>query len=171
MIAAMAGDEGAYRRLLAEIATRLRSFARKGLARAGRSTADAEDVVQETLLALHVKRHTWNSAEPLGPWVHGIARHKLIDTLRRRGVAGVVPLDDLEDSLAAPEVNSNLPVSDVLRHANALAPGQRAVVRAIFVDGSTTAEAAQTLGLSEGAVRVQLHRGIKALAALVRAKD
>jgi RNA polymerase sigma-70 factor (ECF subfamily) len=171
MIAAVAGDEGAYRRLLTEIAPRLRSFARNGLARAGRSTADAEDVVQETLLALHIKRHTWNPTEPLGPWVRGIARHKLIDVLRRRGASGAVAIDELADSLAAPEQRSSLPARDVLRHTDALAPGQRAVVRAIFVDGSSTAEAALALGLSEGAVRVQLHRGIKALAALVRAKD
>lgn len=170
MLAAVAGDEGSYRRLLGEIAPRLRAMARQGLARAGRSAADAEDIVQETLIALHVKRHTWKTDEPFGPWVRGIARHKIVDQLRKRG-SGHVPIDDIIESVPAAEENSSLPVRDVLRHVAGLAPGQRAVVSAIFVDSASTAEAAQRLGLSEGAVRVQLHRGLKALATIIRRGD
>src|SRR5436853_548694 len=69
MRAANAGDAMAYRRLLQALAPTLRSAARRRLARAGASESDAEDVVQETLLAIHLKRHTWIEADPIGPWI------------------------------------------------------------------------------------------------------
>src|SRR3972149_1446033 len=85
MRAAKSGDADAYERLWRQIATALRPLVRRGLARAGRSGADIEDVVQEVLLAVHLKRHTWDSTRPIEPWGHAIARHKLVDALCRRG--------------------------------------------------------------------------------------
>src|SRR4051812_43936867 len=101
MRAAMNGDTTAYDRLLSDLALALRAGARRGLARAGRPAEDAEDVVQETLLAIHLKRHTWDPSLPFGPWVRAIARNKLIDALRRRGHRFHVPIEDFEETLAS----------------------------------------------------------------------
>ena len=98
-----AGDAAAYHRLLAQLTPVLRAFAGRGLLRAGASAADAEDIVQETLLALHLKRQTWDENGPLSPWLYAIARHKLIDALRRRGRRIEVSIDDFaEESCRAP---------------------------------------------------------------------
>src|SRR5271170_8102189 len=85
MTAAMAGDEVVYRRLLEDIARAVRAMARGAFARARVGDADIEDAVQETLLAIHLKRHTWDAGQPLAPWAYAIARHKIVDSLRRRG--------------------------------------------------------------------------------------
>ena len=95
------GDDEAYRRLLLVAAAWLRAVVRRGLANAGRSTADSEDVVQEVLLAMHLKRNTWDEAQPIEPWVRAIARHKLVDHLRRRGFHDHLDIDDFAGSLAA----------------------------------------------------------------------
>jgi RNA polymerase sigma-70 factor (ECF subfamily) len=158
------GDAAAYRRLLEALAPVLRAATRRGFARAGKSEADAEDVVQETLLAIHLKRHTWDSTAPLGPWVRAIARNKLIDALRRRGSRIEVPVEDYIDHLPAePEVSSGI-VGDVERRLHELPERQRDVVRAIAVEGVSIADTAARLAVSQGAVRVALHRGLTALA-------
>ena len=87
MRAAIAGDEGVYRRLLEEIGRSVRAMARGAFSRAGVGDADVEDAVQETLLAIHLKRQTWDAGQPLAPWVYAIARHKIVDAMRRRGRA------------------------------------------------------------------------------------
>ena len=84
MRAANRGDAVAYARLLASLTPVLRGLARQSLSRT-RLESDFEDVVQETLLAIHLKRHTWDETRPFGPWVRAIIRHKLIDAARRRG--------------------------------------------------------------------------------------
>src|ERR1700688_4223897 len=86
MRAALAGDEGVYRRLLEEIGLAVRPRARGAFWRARVGDADIEDVVQETLLATHLKRQPWDGVLSLAPWVNAIARHKIIDAMRRRGV-------------------------------------------------------------------------------------
>src|ERR1700679_4330162 len=85
MRAALAGDETVYRRLLEEIGRSDRAMARGAFSRARVGDADVEDVVQETLLAIHLKRNTWDGGLRLAPWVGAIARHKIIDAMRRRG--------------------------------------------------------------------------------------
>lgn len=168
MRAALAGDGAAYDRLLRQMTPALRSLARAGAARAGLGAADAEDVVQETLLAIHLKRQTWDPNQPLGPWVRAIARNKLIDSLRRRRGGPAVPIDDLIEVLPAPEAEAQPPARDVERHVAQLPGRQRDAVRAVAVDGASIAEAAGRLSMSEGAVRVALHRGLNALAAKLR---
>jgi RNA polymerase sigma-70 factor (ECF subfamily) len=170
MRAAHGGDQSAYRRLLADLVAPLRITARRGLQRAGRSIDDAEDIVQDTLLALHQKRHTWDPSQPFGPWIRGIARHKLVDALRRRR-AKEVPLDDLMDSFVAPDPGPDFAMRDLARLAEGLTGGQKAVVLAVAVDGCSGAEAAARLSMSEGAVRVALHRGVTRLAALMRTAE
>src|SRR5262249_1026710 len=103
MRAANAGDAAAYSQLLTGIAPVLRGLILRGLTRAPLGASDAEDSLQETLLATHLKRHPWREDEPLGPWIRAIARNKLVDALRRRGRSGSVPIDDFIEILAAPE--------------------------------------------------------------------
>jgi RNA polymerase sigma-70 factor (ECF subfamily) len=168
MRAANAGDDAAYEKLLRQLAPVLRSAARRGLFQAGMSGADAEDIVQETLLAVHLKRQTWIADAPVGPWIRAIARHKIIDALRRRGRRVDLRLEDFSDVLASPDAEPDLVASDVNRHLDELPAGQRNVVRAIAVEGASIGEAAGRLAMSNGAVRVALHRGLAALAAKFR---
>jgi RNA polymerase sigma-70 factor (ECF subfamily) len=168
MRAGIDGDAQAYRRLLDELARSLRAATRRGFAQAGVALNDVEDVVQETLLAIHLKRHTWNSDQPLGPWVRAIARHKLIDTLRRRGRRIEVPIDVVMDFLVADEPPSDLDRQDAERLVNGLRGRQQVIVRAISIEGQSIREVAERLDMNEGAVRVALHRGLKALAAMHR---
>lgn len=168
MRAAIDGDARAYRQLLDELSHSLRGAIRRGFAQAGAALNDVEDVVQETLLAIHLKRHTWNSDQPLGPWVRAIARHKLIDTLRRRGRRIEVSIDLVMDFLAADDQPSDLDRQDAERLVNGLRGRQQVIVRAISIDGQSIREVAERLNMNEGAVRVALHRGLKSLAAMHR---
>lgn len=168
MLAANAGDQTAYRRLLGLLAAALRATVRRNLVRIGMSQADCEDIVQETLLALHLKRQTWDPSAPLGPWVRAIARNKMIDSIRRRGRAVSVPIDDLIEILPAENAEPDFTRHSIERHLPALPTRQRDVLQVIAVDGGEIAEAARKLSMSEGAVRVALHRGLAALAAKFR---
>ena len=163
MKAAMAGDEIVYRRLLVEVGGSVRSMARAAFARARLGDADVEDAVQETLLAIHLKRHTWDSNQKLGPWVNAIARHKIIDAMRRRGARRAEPIEDVEDFLAAPEEADPHALSDAKKLMEALNPRQRDIVRSISLDGQSIAATASRLGMTEVAVRVALHRALKSL--------
>jgi RNA polymerase sigma-70 factor (ECF subfamily) len=168
MRAAIAGDEVAYRQLLDALSRSIRAATRRGFANVGAPLNDVEDVVQETLLAIHLKRHTWNSDQPLGPWVNAIARHKLIDALRRRGRRIEVPIDLVLDVMAAEEPRSDLDRQDAERLVNGLNGRQKSIVRSISIDGQSIRDVAKRLDMKEGAVRVALHRGLKALAAMHR---
>ena len=164
MRAADGGDDAAYRRLLEALAPVVRGVVRHALLRAGAGTDDAEDVVQETLLAIHLKRHTWDRSAPIGPWINAITRYKTVDALRRRGRRAEQALDDVVATLAAPPAEDGLARRDAER-ALATLPGRtHQVVRSISLDGAGIGETAERLGISEGAVRVALHRGLKALA-------
>lgn len=168
MRAANRGDEDAYRQLLQALATRIHGVARRELARMGRTGDEAEDIVQETLLAIHLKRHTWDERKPLDPWVRAIARHKLIDHLRRKGFRDHAIIDDYADRLVDPvaaEATRQVECRDLL---SCLTDRQREIIQGISVEGRNARELGQRLGLSEGAVRVALHRALKALAAATR---
>lgn len=165
MRAANRGDDGAYRRLLTALVPRVRAAVRAGLARSGRGGADPEDVVQETLLAIHLKRQTWDEAQPLEPWVRAIARHKLIDHLRRNGSRVTLDVNDLADQLAAPRDEQAEAVAESVELMTCLDDRQRAIVTGVSLEGRSAREVGDKLGLSEGAVRVALHRALKAMAA------
>lgn len=164
MLAAMAGDEACYRRFLSDVSQYLRGWAQGSLKRAGRSPAEAEDVVQETLIAIHTKRQTWDQSQPVGPWLHGVARHKLIDALRKRTGHDHLSVDEFADVIPAPSSDGALAQTDVLKMVASLPGKQASIVRAIFVDGHNTADVAGKLAMSDGAVRVALHRALKTLA-------
>ena len=162
------GDDEAYRRLLLRLAAWLRGVVRRGLAAAGRGPGDVEDVVQETLLAMHLKRDTWDESQPLEPWVRAIARYKLVDHLRRRGFHDHLDLDALGETLAAPAGADAGDGIDARRLLDGLPARQRRIVEEISIEGRRSGEVAERLGMSEGAVRVALHRALKTLAALYR---
>ena len=168
MKAAMTGDEGVYRRLLEELGRRVRAMARAAFARARLGDADVEDAVQETLLAIHLKRHTWDPGQKLGPWVSAIARHKIIDAMRRRGARRAEPIEDFEAFLAAPEPEDPHALSDARKLMETLNPRQRDIVQSISLDGQSIAATASRLGMTEVAVRVALHRALKSLGATWR---
>ena len=169
MRAALGGDEAAYRRLLAEIGRAIRPGVRAAFTRSRLGDADIEDVVQETLLAIHLKRQTWDPAEKLSPWVFAIARHKTVDALRRRGVRKAEPIEDFEAVLAAPEPVDPHQRSDVERLMEGLAPRARDIVKSISLEEQSISATATRLGMTEVAVRVALHRALKSLAATWKA--
>ena len=168
MKAAMAGDDSVYRRLLEEIGRSVRAMARAAFARARLGDADVEDAVQETLLAIHLKRHTWDPSQRLGPWVNAIARHKIIDSMRRRGTRRAEPIEDFEEFLAAPAEEDPHNLSDAKKLIETLSPRQRDIVRSISLDGQSIAATAARLSMTEVAVRVALHRALKSLGAAWR---
>ena len=168
MRAGLDGDGAAYGRLLEALVPRLRAFARGGLARTGLGNADVEDVVQEILLAVHVKRGTWMRDAAFLPWLNAIARHKLIDAMRRRGRRGETPIDDvahvLPDDAPAPETAP----AELARLVGRLGGRQGQVVAAISLEEASIKDVARRFAMSEGAVRVTLHRGLRKLASLYR---
>ncbi len=132
---------------------------------------DAEDIVQETLLAIHLKRGSWDVDRPILPWLRAVARHKLIDNLRRRGRRVMVPIEDIMETLVAPEPEDTLSADALDRHLRTLPPGQSQVVRTISLEGLSISETAQKFAMSDGAVRVALHRGLTALARAARQSE
>jgi len=168
MRAANRGDAQAYRGLLRRLAPILRGFARRAFSRYGASTEDVEDIVQETLLAMHLKRHTWVETRPLLPWVRAIALNKLLDHLRRAGRGQEVPMDSFTDVLVADQPAPAASGLDADIAIGKLKGRQRDVVVAISLQGQSAREVAQRLGMTEGAVRVVLHRALRSLARALR---
>jgi RNA polymerase sigma factor (sigma-70 family) len=171
MRAAIGGDTGAYRRLLTSMTPALRMVARRQCARIGLDGGDAEDVVQEALLALHLKRHTWDPERPIIPWIMTITRNKLIDARRRRGNGNALPIEELSDILGTDGSEEQTNRFDMDRMLERLGDRQRDLVRSLSLEGRSVQETAKRLNMTEVAVRVALHRAIKALAALYREND
>lgn len=163
----LAGDETAYRRFLTELADHLRGYMRRRL---GPFADDAEDLVQETLMAVHLKRATYDPGRPFGPWLHAIAHYKLVDGWRRRATHAMeLPLpDDAADLFAAPDYEEGSARRDVLKLLATLPERQRLPIQHTKLDGLSIADTARLTGMSEAAVKVAVHRGLKALGALVR---
>ncbi|OOY29898.1 sigD protein [Thioclava sp. L04-15] len=162
--AANAGDARAYGLFLNAVTPVLRAVVRaRG---AGLPEADCEDVVQEVLLAIHLKRHTWREDEPAAPWCYAIARHKVVDAFRKRGRRIHLPVEDFAEILpAAPETDPT-EQADIETFLGHLEPRAEQLVRAIGLEGKSIAETGDAMDMSEGAVRVMLHRSLKKLAAL-----
>jgi RNA polymerase sigma-70 factor (ECF subfamily) len=168
MRAAISGDSAAYHRLLKAVTPVLRAAARRGLARAGQGVDQSEDIVQEILLAVHLKRHTWDANAPFAPWLFAIARNKLIDALRRRGRRVFVNIDDFAETLADQPAAETASPTEVATQLNSLPSRQRDVLQSIAVESASIKETAAKLAMSEGAVRVALHRGLSSLTAKLR---
>lgn len=159
-VAGMKGDRIAYRQFLAAADMHLRRyFARRA------PSADAEDLVQETLIAVHTKRATYNRDYPLMPWLNTIARYKWIDWLRRTRRAVQVELDEntADDKASAHPIAAHA-LTLLLKR---LPARQAEVIRLVKLEGLSIAEASQASGQSESLVKVNIHRGLKKLMAFV----
>ncbi|WP_029585258.1 sigma-70 family RNA polymerase sigma factor [Bradyrhizobium sp. URHD0069] len=168
MLASLDGDAASHRALLDRLSRHLRAYYKSKLARIGRGAAEAEDLVQEAVLAIHLKRHTYDPVEPLTPWVHAIARYKLIDFLRRtRRSSADVPIDEADTIMAHDDNVSAESTYDVRRLMERLPKNMRCAIEAVKLEGQSIAEAAQRCGISESGVKMNIHRGLKALAALI----
>ncbi|MGI4876533.1 MAG: sigma-70 family RNA polymerase sigma factor [Janthinobacterium lividum] len=157
MAAAQAGHGGAYRRLLTELRPwLLRYFARR------LPPSSVEDAVQETMIAVHTKRHTYDPARPFGPWLAAVARYKWIDRLRamKRTAA-----DELPENLSVGDHESAVTSATVLDALlRQLKPAQAAAIRLVKLDGLSIEEAATRTGQSPSLVKVNIHRGLSRLA-------
>jgi RNA polymerase sigma-70 factor (ECF subfamily) len=176
MLAERQGNAAAYQRLLKEIAVLLRKLVRYRLGQLGLQTHEAEDLVQEILIGLHEKRHTWDPDRPFMPWLFAITRYKLIDGARRLRRESSRRLDltfeDLAEIAEAPAEDLDRATLDVERHLAELPQGQQTVVRALAIEGATVRATADRLKTSEGAIRVTFHRALTRLkAAALREKE
>ncbi len=162
--AANGGDRRAYDEFLRSVAPIIRGIAR---ARAsGLGDDRVEDIVQETLLALHQKRHTWREDAPVRPWLYGIVRFKVVDAFRARGRRVHVQIEDFAEVLACEPGPDPTDRSDAERVIARLDPRSARIVRAVGMEGASISELAASLEMTEVAVRVALHRGLKQLARL-----
>ncbi len=162
----LAGDAKAYQAFLKDMSAHLRAFFRRRLASL---PDDIEDLVQETLLALHNQRHTYHSNQPLTAWVHAIARYKLVDLFRARGAREALhePLEDDLLVFAASDTDASDARRDLGKLLEQLPDKQRLAIQHMKLEGLSVIETAQATGMSESAVKVGVHRGLKALAALL----
>jgi RNA polymerase sigma factor (sigma-70 family) len=162
----LAGDAKAYQAFLKDMSTHLRAFFKRRLASL---PDDVEDLVQETLLALHNQRHTYQSNQPLTAWVYAIARYKLVDLFRARGSREALhePLEDELLVFAASDTDASDARRDLGKLLEQLPDHQRLPIQHMKLEGLSVIETAQATGMSESAVKVGLHRGLKALAALL----
>jgi RNA polymerase sigma-70 factor (ECF subfamily) len=171
MRVSLRGDAAAYRVLLGRLSGNLRAYYKGRLARIGRSATEAEDLTQDALMAIHSRRHTYDPAAPLMPWVHAIARYKLIDHLRHtRASMKDLPIEDAEEIMAHDDNVGSESAYDLNRLLGQLPDKMRRTIQMVKLDGLSVAEAASRCGMSESAVKVNVHRGLKALATSVARK-
>ncbi len=165
----LAGDAAAYHAFLTELSTHLRAYFRKRLSGL---PDEVEDLVQESLLAIHNQRHTYDPGQPLTAWVHAIAKYKLVDLLRRRAGRDRLndPFDDELDVLANNDSEAATARLDVAKLLLLLPARQRMPIVHMKLEGLSVVETARVTGMSESAVKVGVHRGLKALAAMMRTR-
>jgi RNA polymerase sigma factor (sigma-70 family) len=161
---ALAGDSAAYHRFLQLLTGHLRAFVRWRLTR---WPDDVEDVVQDILLAVHNQRHTYQPEQPLTAWVHAIAKYKLIDLMRARSVREALhdPIDDDTPLFAVDDHAAGDARRDVATLLHTLPDRHRLPIECVKLRGLSVAEAALETGMTESAIKVGVHRGLKALAA------
>ena len=166
LLLALAGDNEAYAAFLTRSGAHLRAYFRRRLVT---SPNEVEDLVQETLLALHNRRHTYQTTQRLTPWLYAIARYKLVDLLRaqspRRQLE--VSLDDDEGAseLVPADASPGESQRDLLKLLDTLPDRHRLPIILVKLEGRSVVEAAAATGMSAAAVKVGIHRGLKKLAA------
>ena len=167
MLAGLDGDAAAHKALLTRLSSNLRAYFKTHLARIGKAPADAEDLVQETLIALHTRRHTYDRSKPLTPWVYAIARYRLVDFLRRtRASVRDVAIDEAEQVLADDDPSTVESGLDLEKLMAQLTPKARQAIQFVKLDGLSVSQAAARSGMSESAIKVSVHRGLRALSRL-----
>ena len=164
MLAGLKGDQPAYRALLEAFQRQLAAYFRRRL---GGNGAESDDLVQETLIAIHTRRGTYDTKQPLTAWAYAIARHKLVDHYRRKGRAVTVPLEDSAELFVQDESASVDARRDIEKARASLTPATQQLIRDIKLRELSNAEAAAARGMSETAVKVAVHRGLKKLAAVL----
>lgn len=168
MTAGLDGDAAAYRALLERVSRLLRGYYRGRLSGIGRGSFEAEDLLQEALLAIHTRRHTYDRAELFTSWMYAIARYKFIDYLRRTNRARTnVPLEEADEVVSQArdeEVESSI---DLKRLMARLPVKMQRAIQYVKLDGMSVAQAARRSGMSESAVKISIHRGLKALSAAI----
>jgi RNA polymerase sigma-70 factor (ECF subfamily) len=165
MMRGLGGDAAAHAELLSALARHLRAYF---VRRLSGGEADAEDLVQETLLAIHLKRDTYDAAQPFTPWAYAIGRYKLLDHFRRRGVRRSVPLEDAGVLIAAETAEEGAVRRDLDRLLSDLPDRQRALLEDVKLTGRSIEEAAGRQGMTAGAAKVAIHRSLQRLAQKVR---
>ncbi|MBS1302930.1 sigma factor [Loktanella sp. SALINAS62] len=158
------GDRKAYVVFLKEIAPVLRGVI---VARSGGQNSECEDILQNVLIAIHEKRHTWRDTEPATAWVYAIARYKTVDALRKTGRSRLVAFDGAETEYPDDTVHDPTVVGDLERLLDQLDTTSATIVRQIKLHGSTAEEVGDQVGMTPGAIRVALHRALGRLTALV----
>jgi RNA polymerase sigma-70 factor (ECF subfamily) len=165
MMAGLAGDAAAYKALLETLSNQLRAYFKAQLGRFNRGPVEAEDLVQEALIAIHTRRQTYDSSQLFTPWVYAIARYKFVDYLRRTKTSiNDQPIEDAEGVTAQDDrahVESTLDLNKLMA---GLPPKVRQAIQYVKLDGLSVSEAAARCGMSESNVKVSVHRGLKALA-------
>ena len=158
------GDGAAFARFLHAVTPSLRAVIRRR--GDGLPPDQHEDILQEVLLAIHLKRGTWRRDAPVRPWLYALARYKVVDAFRRRGTSVTLPIEDFAEVL--PEENAGVPLSE--RDADVMLGlidvRSALLVRAVALDGKTAEEAGETVGMTPGAARVALHRAMRRLSGL-----
>lgn len=169
LLAGLKGDETAYRSFLSELSNHLRGFLR---ARLQRQPEQIEDVLQEVLLAVHNGRQTYQTDQPLTAWVFAIARYKVSDFFRQRSRGDGLndSLDDAVELFAEPHLEPAQASRDLDKLLNELPDRQRLPIRHVKLEGLSVTDTARITGFSESAVKVGIHRGLKALAAMIGGK-
>lgn len=158
------GNQRDYADFLRRVTPIIRGIARS---RAGGLGADVcEDIVQDTLLALHQKRQTWREDLPLRPWLYAIVRYKVVDAFRARGRRIHLPIEDFAEILPAEPAVDPTERGDAERMIGQLDDRSARILRAIGFEGASIQDTSSALDMTETAVRVALHRGLKKLAAL-----
>lgn len=167
LLKGLTGDARAYQVFLEELSAHLRGFLRRRLTGL---PDEVEDLVQEALLAVHNQRHTYQADQPLTAWVYAIAKYKLIDMLRRRAGREALndPIDDELEILASSDGHAAEARRDVEKLLDRLPDRHRLPIVHVSLHGRSVAEAAKLTGMSESAIKVGVHRGLKALAAMIR---
>lgn len=169
LLLGLAGDASAYHSFLKELAGHLRAYLRNRLRRL---PDEVEDLVQESLLAVHNQRHTYDPGQPLTPWVYALARYKLIDFLRRRERTDLLnePLDEESEVFAVTDGAAAEAQRDLAKLLETLPDRQRLPIVHVKIEGRSVAQTARLTGMSESAVKVGVHRGLKVLAAHIRSR-
>ena len=167
LVQGLNGDAAAYHQFLKALSAHLRAYFRKRLFQ---RPDEVEDLVQETLLAVHNQRHTYRTQQPLTAWVHAIARYKLVDLLRARASREALtdPLDDELEVFASSDTDAADAKKDLHKLLASLPERQRLPIVHVKLEGLSVVEAAQLTGMSESAIKIGVHRGLKALAAKIR---
>ena len=167
LVRGLNGDAAAYHQFLKALSAHLRAYFRKRLFQ---RPDEVEDLVQETLLAVHNQRQTYRTDQPLTAWLHAIARYKLIDLLRSHATREALtdPLDDELEVFAASDSDAADARKDLGKLLAGLPDRQRLPIVHVKLEGLSVVEAAQLTGMSVSAIKIGVHRGLKALAAKVR---